>query len=46
MLMVAGSLEGFFSPSEVPVALKFGVGAGLFLLLLTWLFRPIAARAE
>jgi uncharacterized membrane protein SpoIIM required for sporulation len=40
MLMIAGCLEGFFSPSAAPVALKFSVGAGLFVLLLIWLFRP------
>jgi uncharacterized membrane protein SpoIIM required for sporulation len=41
MLFIAGCLEGFFSPSAAPVALKFSVGAGLFLLLLIWLFRPL-----
>jgi len=41
MLFVAGCLEGFFSPTAAPVALKFSVGATLFLLLLLWLFRPI-----
>ena len=41
MLMIAGSLEGFFSPSRAPVALKFTVGGLLFTLLLLWLFRPV-----
>ena len=41
MLFIAGCLEGFFSPSSAPVALKFSVGAGLFLLLNLWLFRPL-----
>ena len=41
MLVVAGCLEGFFSPSHAPVWLKFTVGALLFTLLLTWLFRPV-----
>jgi len=40
MLVVAGCLEGFFSPSHAPVWLKFTVGGLLFALLLTWLFRP------
>ncbi len=41
MLVVAGCLEGFFSPSHAPVWLKFSVGALLFSLLMTWLFRPV-----
>jgi hypothetical protein len=45
MLIIAGSLEGFFSPSDAAVSLKFAVGGGLFLLLLLWLFRPIPAAA-
>jgi uncharacterized membrane protein SpoIIM required for sporulation len=45
MLMIAGTLEGFFSPSSAPVALKFSIGAGLFALLLVWLFRPLPESA-
>ena len=41
MLVVAGCLEGFFSPSQAPVWLKFTVGGLLFTLLLTWLFRRV-----
>jgi uncharacterized membrane protein SpoIIM required for sporulation len=41
MLMIAGTLEGFFSPSHAPVWLKFTVGGVLFSLLLVWLFRPV-----
>jgi uncharacterized membrane protein SpoIIM required for sporulation len=41
MLIVAGTLEGFFSPSHAPAALKFTVGGLLFVLLLSWLFRPV-----
>jgi uncharacterized membrane protein SpoIIM required for sporulation len=41
LLLIAGSLEGFFSPSAAPVALKFTVGGALFVLLLIWLFRPL-----
>jgi uncharacterized membrane protein SpoIIM required for sporulation len=40
MLVVAGCLEGFFSPSHAPIWLKFTVGAMLFTLLNLWLFRP------
>lgn len=45
LLFIAGCLEGFFSPSAAPVALKFSVGAGLFSLLLLWLFRPLPEAA-
>jgi uncharacterized membrane protein SpoIIM required for sporulation len=38
MLVVAGCLEGFFSPSGAPVWLKFTVGGALFLFLNAWLF--------
>jgi uncharacterized membrane protein SpoIIM required for sporulation len=43
LLVIAGSLEGFFSPSSAPVWLKFTVGGLLFTLLVVWLFRPVAA---
>jgi len=41
MLVIAGSLEGFFSPSHAAVWLKFTVGGLLFALLMVWLFRPV-----
>ncbi|HTW79530.1 MAG TPA: stage II sporulation protein M [Terracidiphilus sp.] len=41
LLVIAGTLEGFFSPSDAPVWLKFTVGAMLFTLLNLWLFRPL-----
>lgn len=41
LLVIAGCLEGFFSPSQAPVALKFTVGGMLFTLLNLWLFRPV-----
>ena len=46
LLVIAGCLEGFFSPSEAPVWLKFTVGGLLFALLLLWLFRPVKAAAH
>jgi uncharacterized membrane protein SpoIIM required for sporulation len=45
LLVIAGTLEGFFSPSHAPVWLKFTVGGLLFTLLLAWLFRPVKAPA-
>lgn len=41
LLVIAGSLEGFFSPSAASPVLKFAVGGTLFALLLVWLFRPV-----
>jgi hypothetical protein len=46
LLVIAGSLEGFFSPSAAPIWLKFTVGGTLFTLLLVWLFRPMSAAGE
>ncbi len=43
LLVVAGCLEGFFSPSQAPVWMKFTVGGVLFGLLNLWLFRPVKA---
>jgi uncharacterized membrane protein SpoIIM required for sporulation len=41
MLVIAGCLEGFLSPSAAPVWIKFTVGGLLFSLLNLWLFRPM-----
>ena len=46
LLVIAGSLEGFFSPSDAQPWLKFTVGGLLFALLLVWLFRPVAPTNE
>jgi uncharacterized membrane protein SpoIIM required for sporulation len=37
MLVIAGILEAFLSPTSEPVLLKFSVGGGLFLLLVLYL---------
>jgi len=44
MLVVAGLIEGFFSPSHVPVAMKFGLAAMLFAALLMYLLMPWRAK--
>jgi uncharacterized membrane protein SpoIIM required for sporulation len=46
LLVIAGCLEGFFSPSQAPVWLKFTVGGLLFTLLNLWLFRPVKPIAQ
>jgi len=40
MLIIAGLIEGFFSPSNAPVVLKFAVAGLMFALLLTYLSLP------
>jgi sulfite exporter TauE/SafE len=37
LLIIAGILEGFFSPTSETVFLKFSIAAGLFLLLVLYL---------
>ena len=39
MLLVAGFIEGFVSPSNLPVTLKFSLATVLFLMLVLYLFR-------
>jgi uncharacterized membrane protein SpoIIM required for sporulation len=46
MLVIAGCLEGFFSPSHAPIWLKFTVGGVLFTLLNLWLFRPVKPSTQ
>jgi len=45
MLIVAGTIEGFISPSELPISVKFGVGAGMFCLLLLYVKRKAPKQA-
>jgi uncharacterized membrane protein SpoIIM required for sporulation len=37
LLLVAGLIEGFISPSDIPIPAKFALGAGLFTLLVLYL---------
>jgi uncharacterized membrane protein SpoIIM required for sporulation len=46
LLVIAGCLEGFFSPSQAPVWLKFTVGGLLFALLNLWLFGAVSVDKE
>jgi uncharacterized membrane protein SpoIIM required for sporulation len=46
LLVIAGTLEGFFSPSAAPIWLKFTVGGLLFALLNLWLFRPLKQATQ
>lgn len=46
LLVIAGTLEGFFSPSHAPIWLKFTVGGLLFTLLNLWLFHPVKPKPE
>jgi uncharacterized membrane protein SpoIIM required for sporulation len=40
LLIIAGVIEGFFSPSGAAVGMKFALAAVLFLALLSYLFLP------
>ena len=44
MLIIAGIIEGFFSPSGAPVAMKFGLAAVLFAALMAYLFGTAKTR--
>jgi uncharacterized membrane protein SpoIIM required for sporulation len=37
LLLIAGTVEGFFSPTDAPVWSKFAVGAALFTMMCIWL---------
>src|ERR1700677_9458 len=48
LLLVAGTIEAFFSPTNAPVAMKFALGAVLFAALMAYLFgnrSPANAKA-
>jgi uncharacterized membrane protein SpoIIM required for sporulation len=44
ILVVAGVIEAFVSPTNLAVSLKFSMAAPLFMLLLFYLFRPIGQQ--
>jgi uncharacterized membrane protein SpoIIM required for sporulation len=44
LLVIAGVIEGFYSPSNAPIAMKFTLAAVLFPALLSYLF--LAGRPE
>lgn len=52
MLVVAGTIEGFVSPSDFPIPLKFLLAGVLFIALITYLnvarhsLQPLAAAAS
>ena len=47
ILFIAGVIEGFVSPSDLPASLKFLLGGGLFLLFALYMFSPLLRkRAE
>jgi uncharacterized membrane protein SpoIIM required for sporulation len=45
ILIVAGIIEAFVSPTDLAVSLKFGMAAGLFGLLVFYLFSYLFSRA-
>jgi uncharacterized membrane protein SpoIIM required for sporulation len=46
LLIIAGVIEGFFSPSGAAVGMKFALAAVLFLALLSYLFLPTRAERK
>jgi uncharacterized membrane protein SpoIIM required for sporulation len=45
MLIFAGIVEGFVSPSELPISLKFGLAAALFSILVMYLSASMRKKA-
>ncbi len=49
LLLFAGSIEAFFSPTSVPAGMKYALGAVLLSALLAWLFgagKPVARAGD
>lgn len=45
LLIVAGTVEGFVSPTDISITVKYSLAAGLFVLLLLYVMRKSPARA-
>jgi uncharacterized membrane protein SpoIIM required for sporulation len=46
LLIVAGAIEGFLSPTDVPPSMKFAVSASLFVLLAAYVAIPSATNSS
>jgi uncharacterized membrane protein SpoIIM required for sporulation len=46
LLVIAGIVEGFVSPTSAPVAAKFAIAVSLFVLLVLYLARGWRSQAE
>jgi uncharacterized membrane protein SpoIIM required for sporulation len=46
LLIIAGVIEGFFSPSGAAISMKFGLATVLFLALLAYLFLPRSRQLD
>jgi uncharacterized membrane protein SpoIIM required for sporulation len=45
LLVIAGLLEGFVSPSDLPIGIKYAIGATTAVLLYSWLLLAGRTRA-
>lgn len=41
VLIIAGIIEGFVSPTDIPYAMKFMLGGGLFMVFAIYMFSPL-----
>ena len=46
LLLVAGAIEGFLSPTDVPPTMKFSVGASMFVLLTAYIALAPPAKSD
>jgi len=45
ILIIAGTIEAFVSPTGIPTLWKFSIAGALFALLVVYLFRPLEPTA-